>query len=81
MRQGETVVEPRPAILSSLVDIVSAGGTSMSGLMSDLLRGCIDDRDGCRKAAETKSDAETGHFSFEEAMVRLVRNGSFFCTD
>lgn len=71
MQQGEIVVELRPAILSSLEDIVSAGSMSLSDLINDLLQEYIDDRNDYRKAAETRSDTKTKYYSFEEAMDKL----------
>ncbi len=71
MRQGEKVVELRPATLSSLEDIVSAGSMSLSDLINDLLQEYIDDRNDYRKAAETRADTKTRYYSFEEAMDEL----------
>ena len=71
MQQGEIVVVLRPAIMSSLEDIVSAGDMSLSDLINDLLQEYIDDRNDYRKAAETRADAKTRYYSFEEAMDEL----------
>ncbi len=71
MQQGEIVVKLRPAVMSSLEDIVSAGNMSLSDLINDLLQEYIDDRNDYRKAAETRADTKTRYYSFEEAMDEL----------
>ena len=71
MQQGEIVVKLRPAVMSSLEDIVSAGNMSLSDLINDLLQEYIDDRNDYRKAAETRADTKTRYYSFKEAMDEL----------